>query len=184
MSAQCSCTWDCDPKITYFELNEGRVDEFQRFAVFDLLVNNADRKAGHCLLDSQDQLWSIDHGLTFNAAFKLRTVMVEFWGQPIPEPVLRDLEALLAMLEPCKGMAAELEGAADRRRKKKEARCSGGSTPFWRTAPCPGSIPIRTYLGRGYDRGLRSCGLVHGYAKLAPSRQCRAVTARRSTWHT
>lgn len=101
---------DCDPKVTYFELNEDRVDEFHRFAVFDLLVNNADRKAGHCLLDTQDQLWSIDHGLTFNAAFKLRTVMVEFWGQPIPEPVLRDLEALLAALEPGKGTAAELEG--------------------------------------------------------------------------
>ena len=90
---------DADPEITYFELIDDRAEELRRFAVFDLLVNNADRKAGHCLLGGDGRLWSIDHGLTFHPVFKVRTVMLEFWGQPIPEPLLGELEALLVRLE-------------------------------------------------------------------------------------
>ena len=38
---------DCDPRITYFELRETMSEELEKLAVFDLLTNNADRKAGH-----------------------------------------------------------------------------------------------------------------------------------------
>src|SRR5665647_2622275 len=47
----------------------------QEIAVFDLVANNADRKAGHCLLGVDGRVWSIDHGLTFNVDPKLRTVL-------------------------------------------------------------------------------------------------------------
>ena len=97
-----------DPQVTYFDLIDQRPQELQRFAVFDLLVNNADRKAGHCLLGKDRRVWSIDHGLTFHSIFKLRTVMLEFWGQPIPQPLLADIEALLAMLESSDGLADRL----------------------------------------------------------------------------
>ena len=90
---------DCDPQITYFNIIEDKAPELERFAVFDLLVNNADRKAGHCLLGKDERVWSIDHGLTFHPVFKLRTVMLEYWGQPINESLQQDLEALLAKLE-------------------------------------------------------------------------------------
>jgi len=90
---------DADPHITYFELIVDRAEELRKFAVFDLIVNNADRKAGHCLLGGDGRLWSIDHGLTFHPAFKVRTVMLEFWGEPIPEPLLGELGALLDRLE-------------------------------------------------------------------------------------
>lgn len=100
---------DFDPEVTYFELIDDRADEFQRFAVFDLLANNADRKAGHCLMNADGRLWSIDHGLTFNASFKLRTVMVEFWGQPISDPIVSDLESLLLRLESGQEPAPELQ---------------------------------------------------------------------------
>ena len=85
---------ECDPEITYFDLIEEKAEELQRLAVFDLLVNNADRKAGHCLIDREGCLWSIDHGLTFHAMTKLRTVMLEFWGKPIPEELMADLKRL------------------------------------------------------------------------------------------
>lgn len=90
---------ECDPEVTYFDLISDRTEDLRRFAVFDLLVNNADRKAGHCLLGPDRRIWSIDHGLTFHISFKLRTVMAEFWGEAIPAPLLRDLEALLASLD-------------------------------------------------------------------------------------
>ena len=58
-------------------------------AVFDLVVNNADRKLGHMLVDSQSgRLFAIDHGLTFHCQNKLRTVLWGFAGQQIPDRYL------------------------------------------------------------------------------------------------
>jgi hypothetical protein len=98
----------CDYNLTYFDFVEERADALQKFAVFDLIVNNADRKAGHCLLGEEGRIWSIDHGLTFHPQFKLRTVMLEFWGRPIPEPVLADLKALGRSLNTQSGVCERL----------------------------------------------------------------------------
>ena len=62
-------------------------------------MNNGDRKAGHCLQDEDGDIWSIDHGLTFHPLFKLRTVMVEFWGKPVPDELADDLQSLHATLQ-------------------------------------------------------------------------------------
>jgi len=64
-------------------------------ALFDLIANNTDRKAGHCLRGEDGHIWGIDHGLTFHAQPKLRTVIWDFGGEPIPKELLRDLAAYL-----------------------------------------------------------------------------------------
>jgi uncharacterized repeat protein (TIGR03843 family) len=102
---------ESDPEITYFNLIEDKSDDLQRLAVFDLLVNNADRKAGHCLLGGDGRVWSIDHGLTFHPIMKLRTVMLEFWGQPIPQHLLADLESFLKRAESVATILPELADA-------------------------------------------------------------------------
>lgn len=80
-----------DPSEHYFTL-EGRFDDdFRRVALFDLAVNNADRKAGHCLLAPHGTIWVVDHGVCFNEEPKLRTVIWAFVGEPIPEALLADL---------------------------------------------------------------------------------------------
>ena len=90
---------ECDPRITYFNLIDDHADQLRKFAIFDLLANNADRKGGHCLLDGDGTIWSIDHGLTFHPHFKVRTVMLEFWGARIPQVLLADLEGLADRLK-------------------------------------------------------------------------------------
>jgi uncharacterized repeat protein (TIGR03843 family) len=81
---------DHDPEEHYFTLVEDHVQRFAQFAVLDVLVNNTDRKAGHCLRDrANDQIIGIDHGLTFHPAWKLRTVIWDFAGQPLA-PALSD----------------------------------------------------------------------------------------------
>jgi len=81
---------DHDPEEHYFTLLEDHEDRFRQFALFDVLVNNADRKGGHCLHDqANDLILGIDHGLTFHAAWKLRTVIWDFAGEPVP-PALAD----------------------------------------------------------------------------------------------
>ena len=86
---------DCDPRVTYFNMRDDMESKLVSLATFDLLVNNADRKASHCLLDDNSNIWSIDHGLTFHTDFKLRTVMLEFCGKSIPTALLSDLKSLL-----------------------------------------------------------------------------------------
>lgn len=91
-----------DHEEHFFSLRDtGRYhDDFRRIALFDALVNNADRKGGHCLLGSDGRIWSIDHGLTFHAEFKLRTVIWDYAGEAIPSGWLADLTALDASLAP------------------------------------------------------------------------------------
>jgi hypothetical protein len=88
---------DADFEQHYFTLIEDDRwrPQLERICAFDLLVNNTDRKSGHCLLDRQGHIWAIDNGLSFHAEFKLRTVIWEFGGEPIPTAILDDVEALL-----------------------------------------------------------------------------------------
>lgn len=65
-----------------------------RMAAFDLVANNADRKGGHCLLDSNGHIWGIDHGLCFHPAPKLRTVIWDFADDDIGSELLADLTRL------------------------------------------------------------------------------------------
>jgi uncharacterized repeat protein (TIGR03843 family) len=85
---------EADHQQHYFTILEARADlhdALRRFAVFDLIANNTDRKSGHVLIDHDDHLWGIDHGLCFAAEFKLRTVVWDFAGDPV-EPA--SLEAV------------------------------------------------------------------------------------------
>lgn len=77
-----------DPTQDFFAFRSHRSSELMEIALFDLLVNNGDRKAGHCLPGSDGRLWAIDHGLTFNRATRLRTVLWDYCGEPIPERLL------------------------------------------------------------------------------------------------
>lgn len=66
----------------------------QRMMTFDLISNNADRKSAHCFVGTDGRMWGIDHGLTFNAQPKLRTVIWTFDGEAIPDSILADLSSL------------------------------------------------------------------------------------------
>ncbi|MGC9154277.1 MAG: SCO1664 family protein [Ferrimicrobium sp.] len=81
---------DADFDLHYFELYDepDLRDRFIEVAAFDLVANNADRKAGHLLLDQGRHLWGIDNALCFHAEPKLRTVIWEFGGAPIPQELL------------------------------------------------------------------------------------------------
>jgi len=67
-------------------------DRWIEVALFDVLVNNADRKSGHCITDDQGVIWMIDHGLTFHVEPKLRTVIWDYAGRAVPRRVRPDLE--------------------------------------------------------------------------------------------
>ena len=82
----------------YFTLYEKpeHHDALRRICAFDLLANSADRKSGHCLLAPDGEIAAVDNGLTFHTQPKLRTVIWEFGGQPIPRPLLDDVRRFAA----------------------------------------------------------------------------------------
>jgi hypothetical protein len=91
---------DAAPSVNYFSLRDDHPLEFKRMALFDYLVNNADRKGGHCLKGIDGHIWGIDNALTFHAAPKLRTVIWDFAGEAIPTGLLEDLRSFRAHLSP------------------------------------------------------------------------------------
>ena len=70
-----------------------------RLAVFDALINNADRKGGHLLRDETGRLWAIDHGVTFHEEPKLRSVLWGWAGQPLIEAEAHDVRELIQRID-------------------------------------------------------------------------------------
>jgi uncharacterized repeat protein (TIGR03843 family) len=85
--------------------------DLRRLAALDVICNNADRKAGHCLVDGDGRLWAIDNALTFHVDPKLRTVVWDFAGMRLPARIASDLKRLLGLLgEPEDALARALQG--------------------------------------------------------------------------
>ena len=81
-----------DPEYHYFNFSEDDRQLLQPIALFDVLVNNADRKGGHIFFENDThKLFTIDHGICFHEENKLRTVLWDFGGQKIPADLLSRL---------------------------------------------------------------------------------------------
>ncbi len=76
----------------YFNFTPEDREKLRPVVLFDLLVNNADRKGGHVFFElDTNKLYAIDHGICFHSEDKLRTVIWDFAGEPITESLLAPL---------------------------------------------------------------------------------------------
>jgi len=107
-----------DPEMHYFNLKEADRQSLRPVVLFDLLINNADRKGSHLLFDEHHHLWLIDHGICFHAEDKLRTVIWDFADEPIPEQLCVDLQAFLLKLQPGSDLLKQLESLLSQREIK------------------------------------------------------------------
>ena len=98
-----------DPERHYFVIMDERSDDLVKFAAFDVVINNADRKSGHVIEDPSGRLWAVDHGVTFHLEDKLRTVIWAYAGLPLDRTTISDLETLGAALAEPGGLSARLE---------------------------------------------------------------------------
>jgi uncharacterized repeat protein (TIGR03843 family) len=103
---------DADAEVTAFELLAAGNAALARIAAFDVVTNNADRKAGHCLLAEDEHVWAIDHGLCFHVEPKLRTVLWDLAGHRLAAADVADLEALAAEAAGG-GLGGRLDGLLD-----------------------------------------------------------------------
>ncbi|MDQ0797308.1 SCO1664 family protein [Streptomyces sp. B1I3] len=118
----------------------------RRLAILDAVINNGDRKGGHLLPAPGGRLYGIDHGVTFNADDKLRTLLWGWAGEPLPEEAVTVLERLSVDLEPGRALAARLaelitETELDALRGRVEALRKSGRHPGpsgeWPAIPWP-----------------------------------------------
>jgi uncharacterized repeat protein (TIGR03843 family) len=99
-----------NPNNQYFSFKPEDKARLNPVALFDHLVNNADRKGSHVLLEKRTRrLYAIDHGLCFHAEDKLRTVIWDFAGQDIDEAYLGDIARMCDALALPSALLADLE---------------------------------------------------------------------------
>ena len=100
-----------DPDLHYFTFTKQLKDQLKSVVLFDALVNNADRKGGHLLVDDNQKIWLIDHGLCFHYQNKLRTVIWDYAGMPVPPElldILHPFQTGLRRASPAHRMLADL----------------------------------------------------------------------------
>ena len=113
----------------------------RQIAVFDALINNADRKAGHLLTDQAGMIYGIDHGVTFNAEDKLRTVLWGWIGQEISKTHIADLETLRSEIAGSELEdlldASEIHALQQRVEDLIAERVMPSPSPHWPAVPWP-----------------------------------------------
>jgi uncharacterized repeat protein (TIGR03843 family) len=99
-----------DPEYHYFNFRESDRKRLKPTVLFDILINNADRKGSHVLVGPDDHLWLIDHGICFHIEDKLRTVIWDYAGEPLSEDMCADISRMVDKLrEPGSRLAADLK---------------------------------------------------------------------------
>jgi uncharacterized repeat protein (TIGR03843 family) len=96
------------------------LEQLRNIALFDAVVNNADRKGGHLLPTPDGHVWGVDHGVTFSVEDKLRTVLWQWAGQRIAQDAWAVLQRLAEDLDGLLGdRLAELLTQREVRRTKR-----------------------------------------------------------------
>lgn len=90
----CQLWIDVDETADMLALIRGRHPAARRIAVFDAVVNNADRKGGHLLPTRGGHVYGVDHGVCFSAEDKLRTVLWQWRGEPLSRDAVRVVRRL------------------------------------------------------------------------------------------
>ncbi len=111
-----------EPEYHYFNFSEEDRQRLRPVVVFDLLVNNADRKGSHVLKDKDGRLWCIDHGVCFHVEDKLRTVIWDFVGEDLPAGLCADLARLGEALKPLEGKPSEFADQLHKHLSRGEVR--------------------------------------------------------------
>jgi len=85
---------DLDSDLDLIAIGQQSTPAIRNLALFDVVINNTDRKFGHILPISDSEILGCDHGLTFHEEFKLRTVLWQYAGQELDKDEVSKLESL------------------------------------------------------------------------------------------
>lgn len=140
----CQAWVDVDADVDVLALLRSDHPGLRRIAVFDAVVNNADRKGGHLLPAPGGHVFGVDHGVCFSTDEKLRTVLWQWRGAPLPDDAVSTLAALRDDLtgplsEELRPLLTTREISATRRRVERLLRSGRFPEPGdgWPPVPWP-----------------------------------------------
>jgi uncharacterized repeat protein (TIGR03843 family) len=109
---------DSDPDVDLAAFVRSNDPGLRRMAVFDAVVNNADRKGGHIIPTTSGHVYGVDHGICFSPDPKLRTLLWRWAGKPLP------LEALAVLERLAEDLRGDLGEALHEHLTRREVRCT------------------------------------------------------------
>ncbi len=140
----CQLWVDVDEAVDLSELARSDHQDLRRMAVFDAVVNNADRKGGHLLPRADGRVQGVDHGICFSTEDKLRTLLWQWRGSPLTDEAVEVLSRLRAELEGAlgDGLRAMLTRREVRRTVQRvdallASRCHPEPSNEWPAIPWP-----------------------------------------------
>jgi uncharacterized repeat protein (TIGR03843 family) len=89
---------ELDPDLDLIAIGQQSSPAIRNLALFDVVINNTDRKFGHILPISDSEILGCDHGLTFHEEFKLRTVIWHYAGEELDKNEIEKLKALKSQI--------------------------------------------------------------------------------------
>lgn len=140
----CQLWVDVDESVDLSELARSEHEDLRRMAVFDAVVNNADRKGGHLLPRADGRVQGVDHGICFSTDDKLRTLLWQWRGAPLTDEAVHVLSRLRAELEG--GLGDGLRALLTRREVRRTvervdrlltSRCHPQPSDDWPAIPWP-----------------------------------------------
>ncbi|MGY1831133.1 SCO1664 family protein [Geodermatophilus sp. SYSU D01180] len=109
---------DGDPDVDLAAFVRSDHPGLRRMAVFDAVVNNADRKGGHIIPTTSGHVYGVDHGICFSTDPKLRTLLWRWAGKPLL------LEALAVLERLADDLRGDLGEALHEHLTRREVRCT------------------------------------------------------------
>ena len=135
---------EADQGVDLLELARSDSPALRRMALLDVVINNADRKGGHLLPMPDGHVFGVDHGVTFAAEPKLRTLLWQWRGQRIDADELESLAQLRDGFSSDLGVAlsallteAEVAATAARLKRLLASCCFPYPSPDWPAIPWP-----------------------------------------------
>lgn len=135
---------DIDEEIDLAELYRRDLDALRKLALFDVVINNTDRKIGHLLPIANGHIYGCDHGVTFHSEDKLRTVLWQWEQLPLHQSEIEILEILEAKMNADTGQLieqlitkAELAALKLRISRLLESKVFPSPSPDWPAVPWP-----------------------------------------------
>ncbi len=95
----CQLWVETDDTVDLPELARSEHPDLARMAVLDAVINNADRKGGHLLPTTDGRVYGVDHGVCFSTDDKLRTLLWQWRGDPLPDEAVEVLSQLRSAFE-------------------------------------------------------------------------------------
>jgi uncharacterized repeat protein (TIGR03843 family) len=123
------------------EIAQSQDSQIRKLALFDTVINNADRKFGHILITPEQNIFGCDHGVSLHEENKLRTVIWQFAEQNLSEQEIAQLEELLVAMDR-KVLSnyltkSEIEAIFTRIRSLIEMGRFSSPNPNWPAVPWP-----------------------------------------------